>query len=154
MQKNNRDFSILKQRILEYLNNKGISKYEFYQKTGISNGILSQKGGISEDNILKILSCFNDINPTWLLTGEGEMLRVPMEEIGGAPPPPAKKGKDPPGCQLCAEKERVITSMQKQLVDKDKIIALLENQLKKNAKRARLKEGLLVLKLMPHYLLN
>lgn len=55
--------------------NKNISKYEFYQKTGISNGILSQKNGLSEDNILKFLSYFTDINPEWLLTGKGEMLK-------------------------------------------------------------------------------
>ena len=35
-----REISILKENILKYLEFKGISKYEFYQKTGVSNGIL------------------------------------------------------------------------------------------------------------------
>ena len=68
------EISILKERILQYLDNKGITKYEFYKNTGISNGILSQKNGLSEENQLRFLSYYTDINPTWLLTGKGEML--------------------------------------------------------------------------------
>lgn len=78
-QNNMREISILKNRILQYIENKNISKYEFYQKTGISNGILSQKNGLSEDNILKFLSYFTDINSEWLLTGKGEMLKTDNE---------------------------------------------------------------------------
>lgn len=69
-----RDFSTIKNNILKYLDYKGISKYEFYQKTGVSNGVLSQKNGLSEDNIMKFLSYYKDVNSEWLLTGQGEML--------------------------------------------------------------------------------
>ncbi len=71
-----RDFSVIKDNILKYLDYKGISKYKFYQQTGITNGILSQKNGLSEENTLKFLSCFPDINPEWLLTGEGQMIKT------------------------------------------------------------------------------
>ena len=70
-----REISILKENILKYLEFKGISKYEFYQKTGVSNGILSQKNGLSEDNIMRFLSYYTDVNPTWLLTGKGFMIK-------------------------------------------------------------------------------
>jgi hypothetical protein len=70
-----KDFSVIKNNILKYIDYKGISKYKFYQQTGITNGILSQKNGLSEENTLKVLSCFSDVNPEWLLTGKGEMLR-------------------------------------------------------------------------------
>lgn len=70
-----RDFSVIKQRILQYLECKGVSKYECYQKTGIANGVFSQKSGISEDNLLSFLSYYSDISTDWLLTGRGEMLR-------------------------------------------------------------------------------
>ena len=30
--------------------------------------------GISEENLLRFLSYYNDVNPIWLLTGEGEIL--------------------------------------------------------------------------------
>lgn len=69
-----REISIVKQNILQFLDFKGISKYEFYQKTGVSNGILSQTNGISEDNILKFLSYYSEINTSWLFTGKGEMI--------------------------------------------------------------------------------
>lgn len=71
-----REISFIKEKILKYLDFKGVSKYEFYQKTGVSNGVLSQKNGLSEDNILKFLSYYTDVNPEWLLTGNGEMLKV------------------------------------------------------------------------------
>lgn len=45
-----REFSIVKQNILYFIEKQNISKYELYQKTGISNGVLSQKGGMSEEN--------------------------------------------------------------------------------------------------------
>jgi len=104
---------------------------EFADFLGIAPTTLSSWYSRSTIDYNLIYSKCVDIDANWLLTGEGEMLRVPMEEIGGAPapPPPAKKDKDPPACPLCAEKERVIASMQKQLEDKDKIIALLEAQL-------------------------
>lgn len=70
-----RDFSIIKQNILQYLDFKGISKYEFYQKTGVSNGVLSQKSGLSEDNTLRFISYYSDVSPEWLLTGKGSMLK-------------------------------------------------------------------------------
>ena len=64
-----------KERILQYLDNKGITKYKFYQETGISNGALSQMKGLSESSIVKILSKYEDLSAEWLFRGEGDMLR-------------------------------------------------------------------------------
>lgn len=75
MKEKSRDFSFVKEKILQFIDFKGISKYKFYRDTGIANGILSQKGGISEENMLKTLSYFPEINANWLLTGEGEMIK-------------------------------------------------------------------------------
>lgn len=76
-----REFSVLKDRILEFAAKTGITKYEIYQNTGISNGVFSQKGGLSEDNLLKFLSYYKDISPEWLLTGNGNMLRDETSQI-------------------------------------------------------------------------
>ena len=81
-----RDFSIIKQKILQYLDNKGISKYKFYQETGITNGILSQSNGLSEENILKFLSKYRDISLNWLFYGEGSMLKDNQPSTTVQPP--------------------------------------------------------------------
>jgi hypothetical protein len=75
MQEKNQYFSTIKRNILNYADYKGISKYEIYQKTGISRSVLSQNNGMTEDNLLKFLSYYTDVNPEWLLTGKGAMLR-------------------------------------------------------------------------------
>ena len=76
-----RENSIIKKNILQFLEIKGITKYEFYKKTGISNGVLSQNGGLSEENTLKFLSYFKEINCEWLLSGIGEMLKTTKDVV-------------------------------------------------------------------------
>lgn len=63
------------QRICQYIDTKGISKYKFYQKTGLSNGFLDKGENIGSDKCEKIIYAFPEINPDWLLTGKGDMLR-------------------------------------------------------------------------------
>lgn len=70
-----REFSIIKKNILYFIDNQSISKYELYQKTGISNGVLSQKGGMSEENTIKFLSYYTNVSADWLLTGKGDMFK-------------------------------------------------------------------------------
>ncbi|QZT38691.1 hypothetical protein K5X82_07275 [Halosquirtibacter xylanolyticus] len=67
--------SIIKNRIIQYLDFKGVPKSDFYKMTGASNGVLSQKSGISEDNILRFLNSYRDVSVEWLITGEGDMIR-------------------------------------------------------------------------------
>ncbi len=76
MQEKTRDFSLIKSRILQYLQLKGITKYSFYKNTGVTNGVLSQTNGISEDNLMKFLSYYDDVNLDWLFTGEGEIFKT------------------------------------------------------------------------------
>lgn len=78
-----KEISILKSRILHYLDHKGFTKYKFYQDSGVTNGILSQNNGISEENLLKFISAYQDISPEWLLLGRGEMLRDEAQAVGG-----------------------------------------------------------------------
>lgn len=88
-----REISVLKRRILEYADSKGIKKYEIYQNTGISNGVLSQKGGLSEDNVMRFISHYSDLSPEWLLTGKGAMLRgQSAPEVAPPPSEPAFPG--------------------------------------------------------------
>ena len=58
---------------MQFLEIKGITKYKFYQETGIANGILSQKNGLTEENIEKFLLTYPEISAEWLMRGEGDM---------------------------------------------------------------------------------
>ena len=75
-----KNFSKIKLRVLEYAENKGFSKRRIYSDTGLSNGVLDKPNGLSEDGMEKIISTYPDINPEWLLTGRGSMLRE-QEEV-------------------------------------------------------------------------
>lgn len=76
MQEKQREKSPIKERILQYINLKGITKYALYRDSGITRGILDQDTGISEDNLQKFLHFAQDISLTWLITGEGEILNT------------------------------------------------------------------------------
>lgn len=77
-------------RLDKYLKFKGLNDNKISVQLGLSVGILgkSRKPGkdLSAKTIERILRNFNDLNPTWLLTGEGEMLTItkpqqPTEDI-------------------------------------------------------------------------
>ena len=72
--------SLIKKRILQYIDYKGITKYKFYQDSGITRGVLDKESGITEDNIAKFIAYEPNINFTWLLTGEGKMLKTKSEK--------------------------------------------------------------------------
>lgn len=72
--------SLIKKNILKYLDFKGISEYKLYKETGISRGILRQNNGMSEENTARFLDYCPEINPEWLLTGKGEMLKSEKTE--------------------------------------------------------------------------
>lgn len=75
-----KNFSTQKDRILQFIEYKGISKNKFYNETGISNGILDKKSGLSMDTVEKFYSTYPEINPEWLLTGKGPMLKESSPE--------------------------------------------------------------------------
>lgn len=69
--------SSIKERILQFIEYKKISKADFCENTGISYGNFKGKSSESEiggDKIAKILTTYREISADWLLTGEGSML--------------------------------------------------------------------------------
>lgn len=64
----------IRQRVLQYLQFKDISKYQFYKITGLSNGFLDKGDSISSENCVLICNHFTDLNAEWLLLGRGKML--------------------------------------------------------------------------------
>ncbi|SCD19265.1 Hypothetical protein PSM36_0433 [Proteiniphilum saccharofermentans] len=63
-----------KQKILEYLKYKGISKNKFYLKTGLSVGFLDSGKSLGVDKLREILDIYHDLNPAWFLPGDAPML--------------------------------------------------------------------------------
>ena len=65
----------IKARLTAYLRYKGINKSEFGRIIGVSNAYISSiRKSIQPDKAEKIASSFPDLNITWLMTGEGDML--------------------------------------------------------------------------------
>jgi hypothetical protein len=57
---------------------KGLNDNKITVDAGISNGLIEKgrkRGGISQENISKILFTYPEIDANWLLTGKGEMLK-------------------------------------------------------------------------------
>lgn len=75
MQENIQKISPFKQRILQFVETLGISKREFYLKTGISRGTLENSTGITEDTMVKLFAIYPNINPEWIVLGIGSMIR-------------------------------------------------------------------------------
>jgi hypothetical protein len=81
-----------KVRILQYLEYKGISKPQFYTDIDIKRGLLDSdkmNATVTDIVVAKILVKYRDIDPSWLLTGEGTMLRdnkISEENIMGTVP--------------------------------------------------------------------
>ncbi|MCV9934510.1 S24 family peptidase [Flavobacterium sp. LS1R47] len=69
------------ERVKEYLDFKGVSKYKFCQDLGFSNKFLDNSSNMGTDKAGKILHYYPEINSEWLLTGNGNMLKseIPKE---------------------------------------------------------------------------
>jgi phage repressor protein C with HTH and peptisase S24 domain len=63
------------ERIREYLDYKGITKYRFCNDLGFSNKFLDNSSNMGTDKACKILHYYPEINSEWLLTGKGSMIK-------------------------------------------------------------------------------
>ena len=70
------DSKKVKDRLLEFLQYKGLSQSRFEKFCGLANGYVNNiRRSVSPDKLQQISLQFPDLNTGWLLTGEGEMLR-------------------------------------------------------------------------------
>lgn len=68
-----------KERIVQYLEFKGIKLSNFYAETGLKRGLLDSdklKQSISDIFLAIIIEKYQDISIEWLVTGKGEMLKA------------------------------------------------------------------------------
>lgn len=69
-----------KQKIIKYLDFKGISKNKFYLKTGLSVGFLDSGSSLGVDKLRLIIDNYHDLNADWILTGKGSMLKKDLND--------------------------------------------------------------------------
>jgi hypothetical protein len=125
------------ERIQEYLSLYDISAYEFEHSCGLSNGYLGKqlkgKGSVGSDILEKIKRNYTDLSLVWLVTGKGKMtLSVPSSSA-----PAIMSELNEEQHIYFTSKDEVIKLLNKQIakleatiIDKNKIIALFEDQLK------------------------
>ncbi len=58
---------------MKWLDYQGISKTDFYKKTGLSNGYLDKEGGVNESSLEKFLNTYPNVRLEWLILGDGQM---------------------------------------------------------------------------------
>lgn len=71
----------VKDRLTRFRQYKKLGQGKFEKLSGLSNGYLTQlRKAPGSEKLQRILCAFPDLNRTWLLTGEGEMLVQKKEE--------------------------------------------------------------------------
>lgn len=106
------------EKILKYLDSKGISKREFYRLTGISNGFLDKTKNIGSDNLAKIFSIYKDLNRDWLLMDEGDMIVQPQTpypqniKVNSVHEANVDYNLQHKECTSCMEKDKTIRTQQ------------------------------------------
>ena len=71
-------FTNIKERVLYFTDYKGFAQEKFFEELGVTYGNFKGKAkekALSSDVLAKIVSKYPELNPEWLLTGEGEMLK-------------------------------------------------------------------------------
>ena len=80
------------ERLQYYMTQKGINDNKMTVDAGLSIGLIGKAKkngkGMSSVNIEKILLAYPDLNPNWLLTGEGEMCKPTHSEKSVLPSTP------------------------------------------------------------------
>jgi hypothetical protein len=111
----------VKERLILFIREKGISNSAFCRSIGVSNAFISSmRKSIQPDKIESIALKFPELNTTWLMTGRGEMYNENYRNDG------VKKENPPPSN---TEKDLLIKSQQDTIDALKKYIEVLEREL-------------------------
>lgn len=108
------------ERLFQYFDYKGIKYTPVERELGLSNGYLGKMrargASIGSEIIEKIVLYYPDINPEWLLTGAGQMIRNSEPLVGSEEKPVGP-------CQQCELREEIIN-------EKNEVIGLLKDKIR------------------------
>src|SRR5690606_31554747 len=124
--------SNIKERVLQIAESKKISKTDYFQDLGLSYANfkgMQKNTGLNSDAVAIILSKYPDINPAWLIIGEGSMYRkeaavVRDEGIPYQEPIVINEIEH----TLIDALKLVISSQEKTISSLEKQLAILENE--------------------------
>jgi len=119
----------VKERVLLIAESKGISKAIFFEGLGFSYANFKgvQKfSALSSDAMIAILTKYNDICPTWLLMGTGEMYRNSNERVSLEP---SKQRPDDNAIKMDEAMNKVINALEQTIRTQEKTILALEKQI-------------------------
>lgn len=74
----------VKERVKEFIKREGISEREFCKRIGVSTSYVNNiRSSIQPDKLKAIGEQFPELNPLWLMTGNGNMLGDNKNEVQG-----------------------------------------------------------------------
>jgi len=132
-----RKIATTKERIVQFIEHKAISKNKFYAATSIKRGVFDKnnlKQSISDVFLANIIATFPELSLYWLLTGEGEMLVTNQSESIGH----SEENNDPKYLKFqlhtledkLKDKEDLISSHLTTIKAKQQLIDKLNDQIK------------------------
>ena len=128
-------FMRLIERLQAYLSYSNITAYSFEHSCDLSNGYLGKqlkgKGAVGSDILERIKAIYPDLSLIWLVTGRGSMLLSPPKHTQEYYAPDLDEeqqvyytSKD----DVIAILNNQIAKLEATIVDKEKIISLLEDR--------------------------
>lgn len=112
-------------RVKQFIKFKGISLRKFAEIIGVSHSLINNTKSLGSDKLESIIMKYPEINPVWLLTGNGEMLVQGQENISN------HDSIEQPNLVLLSEAKllkEMNLLLQASLHDKERLIKLLEQE--------------------------
>ncbi len=124
------------ERFYEFMHFKQLKARTVEMECGLSNGYLGKqrknKGSFGGNILRKLEQKFPDLNMTWLLSGEGQMLNTKYREVGTEMFDTVEEESmlyGSPQQEIIHLLRKQVEHMEAALSDKQKLILILEKQL-------------------------